>query len=81
MNPGGEHWIAMKRILRYIRGTSDVALHYGGSEFAVRATWIQILQETLIKENLLLPMCLHLLSVRKCIFIKEKTVILHFKSY
>ncbi|KAH9652502.1 hypothetical protein KPL70_027122 [Citrus sinensis] len=25
-NPGGEHWIAMKRILRYIKGTSDVAL-------------------------------------------------------
>ncbi|KAH9782975.1 hypothetical protein KPL71_009140 [Citrus sinensis] len=35
-NPGGEHWIAMKRILRYIRGTSDVALCYGGSEFTVR---------------------------------------------
>ncbi|KAH9734881.1 Integrase catalytic domain-containing protein [Citrus sinensis] len=36
MNPGGEHWIAVKRILRYIRGTSDVALCYGGSEFNVR---------------------------------------------
>ncbi|KAH9682249.1 hypothetical protein KPL71_027276 [Citrus sinensis] len=35
-NPGGEYWIAMKRILRYIRGTSDVALCYGGSEFTVR---------------------------------------------
>ncbi|KAH9699504.1 hypothetical protein KPL71_024380 [Citrus sinensis] len=35
-NPGGEHWIVMKRILRYIRGTSDVALCYGGSEFTVR---------------------------------------------
>ncbi|KAH9704158.1 hypothetical protein KPL70_011349 [Citrus sinensis] len=35
-NPGGEHWIAVKRILRYIRGTSDVALCYGGSEFTVR---------------------------------------------
>ncbi|KAH9801106.1 hypothetical protein KPL71_000900 [Citrus sinensis] len=34
-NPGGEHWIAVKRILRYIRGTSDVALCYGGSEFTV----------------------------------------------
>ncbi|KAH9689341.1 Integrase catalytic domain-containing protein [Citrus sinensis] len=35
-NPGGEHWIAVKRILRYIRGTSYVALCYGGSEFTVR---------------------------------------------
>ncbi|KAH9725713.1 hypothetical protein KPL70_007982 [Citrus sinensis] len=35
-NPGGEHWIAVKRIMRYIRGTSDVALCYGGSEFTVR---------------------------------------------
>ncbi|KAH9745517.1 hypothetical protein KPL70_004101 [Citrus sinensis] len=35
-NPSGEHWIAVKRILRYIRGTSNVALCYGGSEFTVR---------------------------------------------
>ncbi|KAH9726513.1 Integrase catalytic domain-containing protein [Citrus sinensis] len=35
-NPGGEHWIAVKRILRYIKGTSDVALCYGRSEFTVR---------------------------------------------
>ncbi|KAH9698451.1 hypothetical protein KPL71_024012 [Citrus sinensis] len=35
-NPGGEHWIALKRILRYIRGTSDVALCYGESEFTAR---------------------------------------------
>ncbi|KAH9706497.1 hypothetical protein KPL70_012225 [Citrus sinensis] len=32
----GAHWITVKRILRYIRGTSDVALCYGGSEFTVR---------------------------------------------
>ena len=35
-NPSGEHWMAVKRILRYIRGTSDIALCYGGSEFTVR---------------------------------------------
>ena len=34
--PSGEHWIDVKRILRYIRGTLDVALCYGGSEFIVR---------------------------------------------
>ncbi|PON33119.1 hypothetical protein PanWU01x14_355340, partial [Parasponia andersonii] len=35
-NPGGEHWNAVKRILRYIKGTSDAALCYGGSEFTVK---------------------------------------------
>ena len=35
-NPGGEHWIAVKRILKYIKGTSNVTLCYGGSEFTVR---------------------------------------------
>ena len=35
-NPGGEHWIIVKRILRYIRGTSNVVLCYGGSEFTVK---------------------------------------------
>ncbi|KAL5744470.1 hypothetical protein ACOSP7_009685 [Xanthoceras sorbifolium] len=33
---GKEHWNSMKRILRYIRGTSDVALCCEGSEFTVR---------------------------------------------
>ena len=35
-NPGGGHWIAVKKILRYIRGISDVVLRYGGSEFIVK---------------------------------------------
>ena len=35
-NPGREQWIAVKRILRCIKGTSDVVLCYGGSEFTVR---------------------------------------------
>ena len=35
-DPGREHWNAVKRILRYIKGTSDVALCFGGSEFVVR---------------------------------------------
>ena len=29
-NPGKEHWQAVKRIFRYLRGTSDVGLIYGG---------------------------------------------------
>lgn len=35
-NPGKEHWNTIKRILRYIKGTSDAALCYGGSEFTVK---------------------------------------------
>ncbi|PON80582.1 hypothetical protein PanWU01x14_001380, partial [Parasponia andersonii] len=35
-NPGREHWNAVKRILRYIKGTSDAALCYGRPEFTVR---------------------------------------------
>ena len=34
-NPGGENWKNVKRILRYIRGTFNVALCYEGSEFTV----------------------------------------------
>lgn len=34
-NPGQEHWSAVKRILRYVKGTSDVALCYGGTDFIV----------------------------------------------
>ena len=32
-NLGGEHWNAVKRVLR---GTSDAALCYGGSDFTIR---------------------------------------------
>ena len=35
-NPGGEHWNIVKKILRYIRGTSDAELCYEGSDFIVR---------------------------------------------
>ncbi|GJW36958.1 retrovirus-related pol polyprotein from transposon TNT 1-94 [Tanacetum coccineum] len=34
--PGREHWEAMKRILRYIKGTSDVALCFGESDLIVK---------------------------------------------
>ena len=35
-NPGKEHWNAVKRILRYIKGTSSAALCFGESEFIIR---------------------------------------------
>ena len=35
-NPVKEHWNTVKRILRYIKGTSGAALCFGGSEFIVR---------------------------------------------
>ncbi|XP_072084661.1 secreted RxLR effector protein 161-like [Arachis hypogaea] len=34
-DPGKKHWNVIKRILRYIKGTSNVALCFGGSEFIV----------------------------------------------
>ncbi|KAE8703180.1 BTB/POZ domain-containing protein [Hibiscus syriacus] len=34
-NPGKEHWNTLKRILRYIKGTSNVALCYGGSNLLI----------------------------------------------
>ena len=35
-NPSGKHWKTVKRILKYMKGTSDVALCYEGSEFTVK---------------------------------------------
>ena len=31
-NPGSPHWIAVKRVLRYLHGTVDYKLVYGGSD-------------------------------------------------
>ena len=36
VNPGGEHWKTVKRIMRYIRRSSDVTVCYRGSEFIGR---------------------------------------------
>ena len=36
VNPGGEHWNVVKKILRYIKGTSDAGLCYGRSDFTIR---------------------------------------------
>jgi ATP-binding cassette subfamily B (MDR/TAP) protein 1 len=35
-NPGKEHWEAVKWILRYLRGTSDSALCFGGSDICLQ---------------------------------------------
>ena len=35
-NPGKEHQSVVKRILRYVKGTFNAALCYGGSNFTVR---------------------------------------------
>ena len=34
-DPGKEHWQAVKRIFRYLRGTSDIGLHYGANSQCV----------------------------------------------
>ncbi|KAE8725167.1 Eukaryotic translation initiation factor 3 subunit E [Hibiscus syriacus] len=36
-NPGKEHWNTVKRILRYIKGTSNIALCYGGSNLLINS--------------------------------------------
>ena len=35
-NPGKEHWMAVKWILRYLKGTTNQALCFGGSNFALQ---------------------------------------------
>lgn len=34
-NPGKEHWMAVKWILRYLRGTTNQALCFGGSNVSL----------------------------------------------
>lgn len=36
VDPSREHWSTMKRIFRYIKGTSGVALYFEGSKFIVK---------------------------------------------
>lgn len=52
-DPGKEHWNVVKRILRYIKGTSDVALCFGGLEFGVRGYVDSDYAGDLDKKNLL----------------------------
>jgi len=35
-NTGKEHWMAMKWILRYLKGTTDQALCFGGSNISLQ---------------------------------------------
>ena len=45
-NPGKQHWLAVKWILRYLRGTTSQALCFGGSNKLYRDMLIQIWQVT-----------------------------------
>ena len=36
VNLGKEHWNVVKKVLRYIKGTTDIAFNYGESNFIVR---------------------------------------------
>ena len=37
-NPGPDHWIAVKNILKYLRRTKDMFLIYGGNDEALNVT-------------------------------------------
>jgi len=47
-NPGGKHWRAIKMILRYIKGTSGVALCFRGSKLVLKTILIQNLHVIVI---------------------------------
>jgi len=59
-NPSREHWNVVKRILRYIKGTSYATLCYEGSEFTVRGYVDSDFAGDIDKRNSLRAMCLHL---------------------
>ena len=50
-NPGKEHWMVVKWILRYFRGTTNQALCFGGSNIALQGyldvspRWTPVLNE------------------------------------
>jgi len=56
-NPGREHWNTIKRILRYIKGTSDAVLCYGGLESTIRGYVDSDFAGDLKKKNSLQAMC------------------------
>ena len=57
-NPGLEHWIAVKHILKYLKRTRDYMLVYSGSDLEPIDILIQIFSLTKIVESLLLDHCL-----------------------
>ena len=57
-DPGKEHWNVVKRILRYIKGTSNVALCLEDQNSLSMDMSTQTLQVILINENLL-QICVH----------------------
>ena len=87
-NHGKEHLETVRWICRYLHGSSNVCFHFGGrGEEVLLSTLTSILLEFLIKENLLLGMCLLLevvLSVGKllcrlqlcCLLLKQNVWLL-----
>ena len=37
-NPGVKHWEGAKLVLRYLKGTSDLGITYGGNKFITDKT-------------------------------------------
>eukprot|EP00253_Pinus_taeda_P014924 PITA_14924 len=70
--PGKEHWTAVKRVFRYLRGTSDYGLCYQGRPGWTEC-WISVALlmqtglEIWIREDLQVGMCLTYLEVQDCV--------------
>ena len=62
-NPGREHWKAVKRIMRYLKGTMDYCLVYQGQNYVWLDTQMPIGEETMINANPLLVMFSYSINV------------------
>ena len=58
-DPGEEHWIAVKHILKYLRRTRDYMLVYSSGILETIGYTDSDFQGILIQEKPLLDMCLH----------------------
>ena len=68
-NPGKEHWTVVKRVFRYLRGTSDYGLCYQGRlglerMFDIRGLLMQTGLEIWTKEDLPVGKCLSYLEAQ-----------------
>ena len=62
LNPGWEHWNTAKKVIKYIKGTTNVTYVMKDQTLLLEVMLIQIMQVILIKVNPPQDMCLFLLA-------------------